>query len=530
LSDWVTNTEAISRFKTEALVSLKLNHPNIINVRDIDQEKGTYFLVMEYLNGQDLRDILTNKGRLELDEAEGIFVDVCDALDYAHCSAYKLIHRDLKPQNVFVCDDGTSKVMDFGIAKILDKETMDQISSLTRSGQSLGTLEYMAPEQRKGLDTMDARADIYSLGLILYEMLTGELPVGAYEKPSEISGLEVPDAIDTVIDQCMAQRVEKRFTSVVEMKNAFLTAIGKQNTIESSINYQDLYLQACERVYLDNLVEPDERAMLNGLKGLYNLSDDEADEIEQMVRVKYPDVVELELAQEPNKTLEIHKSKIIDGNTLVERGGVEYKINSEEPFNGEAEWHFENGQKQKAVVYKDGKRTGLFTKWHENGQKLSEIPFKDGKEHGLYTTWYENGQIKEKGSYNSGRITSGEYWDANGKKIDYPEKKVQCISCSALIMTYTAKKTGGKCMPCVNNKEDGACYIATMVYGSYNAPEVKVLRKFRDEVLLKTRLGSIFVKIYYWISPKFVEKTKSLKSVHFYFKRLLNLIVKFLKE
>ena len=278
------------------------------------------------------------------------------------------------------------------------------------------------------------------------------------------------------------------------------------------------------------MVEPDERALLNGLKGLYNLSDDEADEIEQRVRVKYPDVVELELDQEPNKTLEIHKLKIIDGNTLVERGGVEYEINSEEPFNGEAEWHFENGQKQKVVVYKDGKKTGLFTKWYENGQKWSEMPFKDGKEHGLFTKWYENGQIMEKGSYNSGRLTSGEYWDAYGKKIP-PAKKVRCISCSALIMPSTAKKTGGKCIPCSRKgRLDGACYIATMVYGSYNAPEVKVLRKFRDEILLKTKLGSIFVKIYYWISPKFVEKTKSLNSVHFYFKRLLNLIVNFLKE
>ena len=380
LSDWVTNTEAISRFKTEALVSLKLNQQNIINVRDIDHEKGTYFLVMEYLDGQDLRVLLNQKGRLELDEAEGIFVDVCDALDYAHCSAYKLIHRDLKPQNVFVCDDGTTKVLDFGIAKILDKESMVQISSLTRSGQSVGTMDYMAPEQRKGLDTVDARADIYSLGLILYEMLTGELPVGVFEKPSEVTDGKVPKAVDAVVDQCIAQRVGKRYSSVKELKDAFLRAVGKIKSDEGSINVENLYLQACERVYLDGIVDPGERVMLNEMKSIYNLTDEQAEEIENKVKVKYPDVVELELDQEPNKTLEIHKSKIIDGNTLVKRGGVVYEKNSKEPFNGEAEWHYKNGQKKWEKTYKDGELDGLYTYWYENGQKKNEITFKDGKE------------------------------------------------------------------------------------------------------------------------------------------------------
>jgi len=292
LAQWVANPEALSRFKSEAMVSLDLNHPNIINVRDIDQEKGIYFLVMEYLNGQDLHEILTDKGRLDMDEVERIFVDICNALDYAHGSTYKLIHRDLKPQNVFVCEDGTSKVMDFGIAKILDKETMDQISSLTSSGQSLGTLEYMAPEQRKGLDTVDARADIYSLGLILYEMLTGELPVGVFEKPSEVTDGKVPKAVDAVIDQCISQRVEKRFSTVGELKDAFLRAIGKLKGAEGDMDVENLYLQACERVYQDGIIEVEERGMLNELKGLYSLSETQAEEIEQEVRKKYPNAKE----------------------------------------------------------------------------------------------------------------------------------------------------------------------------------------------------------------------------------------------
>jgi serine/threonine protein kinase len=300
LSDWVTNTEAISRFKTEALVSLKLNQQNIINVRDIDQEKGTYFLVMEYLEGQDLRVLLNQKGRLELEEAENIFLDVCNALDYAHSSSYKLIHRDLKPQNIFICSDGKTKVMDFGIAKILDKETMDQISSLTRSGQSLGTLEYMAPEQRKGLDTMDARSDIYSLGLILYEMLTGELPVGIFEKPSEVTDGKVPKAVDAVIDQCIAQRIEKRFSSVEELKDAFLRATGKIKDNEGSMDVEKLYLQACERVYLDGIVDSGERATLNEMKSIYNLTDKQAEEIENKVREKYPDIVEKDTTAAPS--------------------------------------------------------------------------------------------------------------------------------------------------------------------------------------------------------------------------------------
>jgi serine/threonine protein kinase len=217
---------------------------------------------------------------------------VCNALDYAHGSTYKLIHRDLKPQNIFVCEDGTSKVMDFGIAKILDKETMDQISSLTSSGQSLGTMEYMAPEQRKGLDTVDARADIYSLGLILYEMLTGELPVGVFEKPSEVTDGKVPKAVDAVVDHCIAQRVGKRYSSVKELKDAFLRAVGKIKSDEGSFNVENLYLQACERVYLDGIVDSGERAMLNEMKSIYNLTDEQAEEIEKKVKAKYPDIVE----------------------------------------------------------------------------------------------------------------------------------------------------------------------------------------------------------------------------------------------
>jgi antitoxin component YwqK of YwqJK toxin-antitoxin module len=417
LSDWVTNTEAISRFKTEALVSLKLNHPNVTNVRDIDREKGTYFLVMEYLDGQDLRELLNQKGRLELEEAENIFLDVCNALDYAHSSSYKLIHRDLKPQNILICSDGTTKVMDFGIAKILNKETMVQISSLTRSGQSLGTMEYMAPEQRKGLDTVDARADIYSLGLILYEMLTGELPVGVFEKPSEVTDGKVPKAVDAVIDQCIAQRVGKRYSSVKELKDAFLRAVGKIKSDEGSINVENLYLQACERVYLDGIVDSGERATLNEMKSIYNLTDEQAEEIEQMVRVKYPDVVELELDQEPNKTLEIHKSKIIDGNTLVESGGVIYEKNSEEPLNGIAEWHYNNGHKKLEGTYKDGRRVGLWTEWYENGQKQYEINYKDGQQNGLYKWWYENGQKKGEINYKDGQQNGLDtLWHENGRK------------------------------------------------------------------------------------------------------------------
>ena len=321
LSQWVANPEALSRFKSEAMVSLELNQQNIINVRDIDQDQGIYFLVMEYLEGQDLHEILIDKGRLELDEVERIFVDVCNALDYAHSSMYKLIHRDLKPQNVFVCDDGTTKVMDFGIAKILDKETMDQISSLTSSGQSLGTLEYMAPEQRKGLDTVDARADIYSLGLILYEMLTGELPVGVFEKPSEVTDGKVPKAVDAVIDQCIAQRVGKRYSSVKELKDAFLRAVGKIKSDEGSFNVENLYLQACERVYLDGKVDPGERAMLNELKGVYNITDEKAEKIEKKVREKYPDIVEQDTTAAPAPAQQSGAlQKLLDKLDEIDRG------------------------------------------------------------------------------------------------------------------------------------------------------------------------------------------------------------------
>jgi serine/threonine protein kinase len=159
--------ERIERFYREARAAGSLNHPNILTVHEVGEDHGRYFIAMEFLEGQSLRDRLKTAGALPISEAIIIVSAVCDALDYAHQRG--VIHRDIKPDNVHLLPGGVVKLTDFGIARILHED------QLTVAGQIFGTPSYMSPEQIKGLP-LDARADIFSLGIMLFEMLTGRKP------------------------------------------------------------------------------------------------------------------------------------------------------------------------------------------------------------------------------------------------------------------------------------------------------------------------------------------------------------------
>src|SRR5687767_3458594 len=159
----------VERFRREARAAANLNHPNIVSVYDWGEEDGTYFIVMEYVEGVTLRDLLVRNGPLEPGRAAAIVGDIAAGLGFAHEKG--VVHRDVKPGNVLITSSGTVKVTDFGIARAGVSE------SLTQTGAVMGTAVYFSPEQAQGLPT-DGRSDLYSLGVVLYESVTGYPPFG----------------------------------------------------------------------------------------------------------------------------------------------------------------------------------------------------------------------------------------------------------------------------------------------------------------------------------------------------------------
>src|SRR5262249_32223923 len=167
------------RFTREARSLARLNHPHIVTVHDFGDVDGLYYFTMEYVDGHNLRHLL-EAGALSTAQVLAVLPQICDALQYAHDVG--LVHRDIKPENLLIDHKGRGKNADFGLAKLVG--LTPTYLTLTGTHEVMGTLLYMAPEQMKRSHTVDHRADIYSLGVVLYEMLTGELPLGRFAPPS----------------------------------------------------------------------------------------------------------------------------------------------------------------------------------------------------------------------------------------------------------------------------------------------------------------------------------------------------------
>ena len=200
------------RFAREAQALAKLSHPHIVTVYDFGQADGLFYLLMEYVDGVNLRQLLRTR-RLESKEALAIVPPICDALQYAHDHA--VVHRDIKPENLLLDKAGQVKIADFGIAKMLGGD------STPDEEQGVGTPHYMAPEQHATPQAADHRADIYSLGVVLYEMLTGELPAGQFELPSRKVRIDV--RLDEIVLRALNREPELRFQKAGQMKTAVET-------------------------------------------------------------------------------------------------------------------------------------------------------------------------------------------------------------------------------------------------------------------------------------------------------------------
>jgi serine/threonine protein kinase len=200
-----------ARFTHEAQALARLNHPSIVGVYDFGETDGFYYLLMEFVDGVSLRHLLHSK-TLTPEQALAVVPEICEALQYAHERA--VVHRDIKPENLLVDKAGKVKIADFGIAKIVRHETGR--SALTQDQQVMGTPHYMAPEQVEHPDRVDHRADIYSLGVVFYEMLTGELPLGKFQLPSRKAKLDA--RLDDVVLKALEKEPELRYQQAVQVK------------------------------------------------------------------------------------------------------------------------------------------------------------------------------------------------------------------------------------------------------------------------------------------------------------------------
>ncbi|QEG43461.1 serine/threonine-protein kinase [Roseimaritima ulvae] len=205
-----TDPNFAERFEREAKLLGRLNHPHIVGIHDYGKTGSLFYLIMEFVDGQNLRQ-LEHAGQLSAAEALAIVPQICEALQYAHGQG--VVHRDIKPENILINTSGQVKIADFGIAKLTE---LGDEWGLTGQWQVMGTPHYMAPEQIEHPSEVDHRADIYSLGVVLYEMLTGELPLGRFGVPSSRAKLDV--RLDEVVLRSLEKEPQRRYQRVTEVQ------------------------------------------------------------------------------------------------------------------------------------------------------------------------------------------------------------------------------------------------------------------------------------------------------------------------
>ena len=218
---FASDVEFVERFRREAQAAARLSHPNVVNVYDVGQDQGMNYIVMEYVRGQNLKDLIKKEAPFTVARALGIARQICEALHHAHQN--NIIHRDIKPHNILIAPEGRIKVADFGIARAVSSST------LTQSGSVLGSVQYFSPEQAKGAP-VGVASDIYSLGCVLYEMLTGTVPFKGespiaialkhlQEQPPPIRQLRpgLPPAVESLVARCLAKDPSLRFPSALAL-------------------------------------------------------------------------------------------------------------------------------------------------------------------------------------------------------------------------------------------------------------------------------------------------------------------------
>lgn len=242
-SELSNHEDFISRFKREANSIASLSHPNIVNIHDVGIENNINFIVMEYVNGKTLKQIIKETVRLSTLNTLAISTQIAKALEYAHKN--NIVHRDIKPDNILITEDNIVKLTDFGIAKVTDSVT------ITNSNNIIGSVHYFSPEQAKG-KFVDCRADIYALGIVMYEMITGQVPFNSDNSisvvmmhiqepvipPKEVI-VDIPENINKVILKALEKEPINRFQTANEIIEV-LNAINENLNLQVSFNNKSI--------------------------------------------------------------------------------------------------------------------------------------------------------------------------------------------------------------------------------------------------------------------------------------------------
>lgn len=240
--DLANDEKFVRRFQREAISASSLNHPNIVEMYDVGEDNGKYFIVMEYVDGKTLKSLIKKRGSLTLHEVIDIMLQLTSAISCAHNSY--IIHRDIKPQNVLILDDGRVKITDFGIAMALNS------SELTQTNSVMGSVHYLPPEQASGSGST-IKSDVYSLGILMYELLTGKVPfkgenaveIAIKQMKEQIPSVckinpDIPQSIENIILKACAKNPKNRYDSVSEMYNDLQTALNEDRLNERRIVYK----------------------------------------------------------------------------------------------------------------------------------------------------------------------------------------------------------------------------------------------------------------------------------------------------
>lgn len=240
--DLSNDEKFVRRFQREALSASSLSHPSVVEIYDVGEDNGTFYIVMEYVEGKTLKQLIKKRGSLTLSESIDIMLQVTDGISHAHDSY--IIHRDLKPQNIMIKDDGMIKIMDFGIAMALNS------TQLTQTNSVMGSVHYLPPEQASGKGCT-IRSDIYSMGIVFYELLTGNLPFKG-ENAVEIAlkqmrdpipsirkkNSSIPQSVENVILKATAKNPKNRYSDAKEMHADLLTVLNEDRMSESRLTFK----------------------------------------------------------------------------------------------------------------------------------------------------------------------------------------------------------------------------------------------------------------------------------------------------
>lgn len=272
--DLAGDEKFVKRFQREAKAASSLNHPNIVEMYDVGEDDGNYFLVMEYVDGRTLKSLIKKRGALSLTETVDIMLQLTSGIAHAHDSY--LIHRDIKPQNVLILEDGRAKITDFGIAIALNS------AELTQTNSVMGSVHYLPPEQANGSGA-SIKSDVYSLGILMYELLTGKLPfkgenaveIAIKQMKEQIPSLKaqnpaIPQSIENIVLKACAKNPKNRYDSVNEMHEDLKVALSEEKRDEKRVVYKypenDLEETKVLPTISDTVEKEEKKEKENGMK------------------------------------------------------------------------------------------------------------------------------------------------------------------------------------------------------------------------------------------------------------------------